>query len=215
MTLPVQEFVTDLKIGRLYLRELDISNCLATVTITSNAFHLRPARLFVNGAPASTVIGLDLGVRLIDFKTYSPFNSVKRERRTVEEYHLTPIKRTESDEDFPAWALIHNGEGKTVRWTDLQLPLYRLAMERRYPGAKIHTAYATLGKTKVDVNFDPWPALEGPLLDSARACALGIIESVRARTFWPPKEKPQYDDFEALFFGDVLTAVDASVIAKE
>lgn len=169
----------------------------------------------ISGVVDRVEVHEQLGVRLIDFKTYSPFNSVKRERRTVEEYHLTPLKRTESDEDFPAWALTHNSEGKVVRWTDLQLPLYRLAMERRYPGAEIQTAYATLGKTKVDVNFDPWPALEGPLLDSARECALGIIASVRARTFWPPKEKPQYDDFESLFFGDVLSAVDASAIAKE
>jgi ATP-dependent helicase/nuclease subunit B len=155
-----------------------------------------------------------LGIRLIDFKTYSPTKAGKGERRSVEAYHLTPIKRTESEEDFPAWMRTHNSEGKVVRWTDLQLPLYRLAMERRYPGEKIHTAYATLGKTKGDIALDPWPALEGALLDSARMCAEGIVTAVRARTFWPPTEKPQYDDFEALFFGDVKLAVDPTAIVQ-
>ena len=155
------------------------------------------------------------GVRLIDFKTYSPYNSVKRERRTVEEYHLTNIKRTEHAEDFPQWSLTQNSNGEPARWTDLQLPLYRLAMERRYPGEKIQTAYATLGKTKIDIALDPWPALEGPQLASAKACAEGIINAVRQRTFWPPTEKVRYaDDFDALFFGDPIKAVDARLIAS-
>ena len=155
----------------------------------------------------------DLGVRLIDFKTYSPYNSVKRERRTVEEYHLTPIKRTESVTDFPNWALTTNSAGQAARWTDLQLPLYRLAMQRRYPDETIQVAYATLGKTKIDIGLDPWPGLAGELLTSAKACAEGVIAAVRERTFWPPAEKTTYaDDFGALFFGDPRTAVDPSLI---
>lgn len=152
-----------------------------------------------------------LGVRLIDFKTYSPSAAKDGEHRSVEDYHLMKIKRTQDASDFPQWMLTRNSKGEVARWTDLQLPLYRLAMERRHPGSKIHTAYATLGKTKADVTLDAWPALEGWQLASAKTCAEGIISAVQARTFWPPAEKlPFSDDFGHLFFGEPLEAVDAA-----
>lgn len=173
------------------------------------------AGMMVSGIVDRVEVNDHFGVRLIDFKTYSPYNSVKRQRKSVEEYHMIKLKRTEDAEAFPAWMLTTNSGGDLARWTDLQLPLYRLAMERRYPGAKIQTAYATLGKTKIDIGLDPWPQLEGALLASAKQCAEGIIDAVRSRTFWPPAEKIPYSDaFGAMFFGDVLTAVDPSAITN-
>jgi ATP-dependent helicase/nuclease subunit B len=156
------------------------------------------------------------GVRLIDFKTYSPYDSVKRARKTVEEYHLAKIKRSEDPAALTPWVLAPRSSGELARWSDLQLPLYRLAMERRFPAERITTAHATLGKTKADIGLDEWPALEGALLESAKACAEGVIESIRARTFWPPAEKlPFGDDFGHLFFGDVAKAVDASLLIRK
>ncbi len=155
-----------------------------------------------------------LGVRLIDFKTYSPTAAGKGESKGVEDYHLTKLKRNESAADFPSWMLTSNSKGELCRWTDLQLPLYRLAMERRYHGAKVQTAYATLGKTKADIALDAWPDLEGELLQSARTCAESIIAAIRSRTFWPPSKKLTFaDDFGHLFFGDPVKAVNASLIS--
>lgn len=157
-----------------------------------------------------------LGIRLIDFKTYSPSTAQKGERKSVEDYHLNKIKRTEDASLLAPWALTHNGKGEEARWADLQLPLYHLAMQRIYPNEKIHTAYATLGKTKGDIGIDAWPDLEGSQLASAKACAEGIISAVLARHFWPPAEKlPFGDDFGQLFFGDPLKAVDASLISYQ
>jgi ATP-dependent helicase/nuclease subunit B len=154
------------------------------------------------------------GVRLVDFKTYSPTAAGKGESKGVEDYHLTKLKRNESAADFPSWMLTSNSKGELCRWTDLQLPLYRLAMERRYPGTKVQTAYATLGKTKADIALDAWPDLEGELLQSARACAESIIAAIRSRTFWPPSKKLTFaDDFGHLFFGDPVKAVNASLIS--
>ena len=173
------------------------------------------AGMTISGIVDRVEVNEQLGVRLIDFKTYSPFNALKRKRKSVEEYHLTKIKRTEDESLFPPWMLTHNREGEMSRWTDLQLPLYCMAMERRYPGLKIQAAYATLGKTKADIGLDPWPELNGTLLESARNCAGGIIEAVRARTFWPPAEKIPYTDaFGPMFFGDPMSAVDATAITK-
>jgi hypothetical protein len=154
------------------------------------------------------------GVRLVDFKTYSPTAAGKGESKGVEDYHLTKLKRNESAADFPSWMLTGNSKGELCRWTDLQLPLYRLAMERRYPGTKVQTAYATLGKTKADIALDAWPDLEGELLQSARTCAESIIAAIRSRTFWPPSKKLTFaDDFGHLFFGDPVKAVNASLIS--
>ena len=155
-----------------------------------------------------------LGVRLIDFKTYSPSSAKGGERKSVEDYHLAKLTRTQDAAGFPQWMLTRNSKGEVARWTDLQLPLYRLAMERRHPAAKIHTAYATLGKTKADVALDAWPELEGWQLASARTCAEGIVNAIQSRAFWPPAEKlPFGDDYGHLFFGEPLEAVDPSRLA--
>ena len=155
-----------------------------------------------------------LGVRLIDFKTRSAFDPVKKVRKTVENYHLMPLKRSEEPENFAEWALVTSSDGNAARWIDLQLPLYRLAMEKRSPGEKITTAHVTLSKTKPEIDLDEWGGLDGALLESARTCAEGVIAAIRSREFWPPAEKLPYgDDFGHLFFGEPLEAVDASLLA--
>ncbi|MEZ5385237.1 MAG: PD-(D/E)XK nuclease family protein [Prosthecobacter sp.] len=152
-----------------------------------------------------------LGIRLIDFKTHSAFDAQTKSRRTVEDYHLLPLKRGEEPELVAPWRLAQRSDGKTGRWVRLQLPLYRLAMEERYPGEKITTAHVTLSKTKPEIDLDEWAGLDGVLLESARTCAEGVITAIRGHQFWPPAEKLPYDDdFGHLFFGEVLEAVDAS-----
>jgi ATP-dependent helicase/nuclease subunit B len=154
-----------------------------------------------------------LGIRLLDFKTHSPYDAMKRARKTVEEYHAERLKRTENPAEFQAWRLLRLSNGADGRWVDLQLPLYRLAMERRYPGEAIATAHVTLGKTKADIGLDEWPELEGSMLESARACAEGVTAAIRAREFWPPAERlPFGDDFGHLFFGEPLESVDAGAL---
>lgn len=155
-----------------------------------------------------------LGIRLIDFKTHSVFDAQSKSRRTVEDYHLQPLKRSEDPELLPEWRLALRSDGKTGRWTRLQLPLYRLAMGKRFPGEKITTAHVTLSKTKPEIDLDEWPGLDGALLEGARACAEGVIAAIRNREFWPPAEKLPYgDDFGHLFFGEPLEAVDPSLLA--
>ncbi len=146
-----------------------------------------------------------LGVRLTDFKT--------RKRETVEERHITALKSTEQAESFAEWMLVTSSSGAAARWTDLQLPLYRLSMERRFPGERITTAHVSLSKTQPEIGIEEWSALDDVLLDSARRCAEGVITAIRGRQFWPPVEELPYgDDFEALFFGEPLNAVDESLL---
>ena len=105
-----------------------------------------------------------LGYRVFDFKTFSP-----REKSVVD-FHVSPIKRSENIEDFPEWCRVTNEHGKPSRWTDLQLPLYRLALEERFPGDIISVGYVTLGKTKKEIAISMWDNLEEEYLDSAKIC---------------------------------------------
>lgn len=145
------------------------------------------------------------GYRVFDFKTMSPKD------KQVVEFHVTPIKRSEDIDSFPEWCRVTNDSGKLSRWIDLQLPLYRLALEERFPGEKISVGYVTLGRTRKEVAISMWEDIDDRYLESAKDCVSGIIESVRNQRFWPPTERlPYRDNFEELFFGDPLTSVDPS-----
>ena len=60
--LPFQNFTCDLSIGRLYLREVTISNWTAAVKLDGSQVHVTPFQLSLNGAPVSLNADLDLGV---------------------------------------------------------------------------------------------------------------------------------------------------------
>ena len=148
------------------------------------------------------------GIRLLDFKTMSPVQDGKRKK--VSDFHLARLKRTESPERFPDWAIRDEG---TTRWIDLQLPLYVLATASRLPGEAISTGYVTLGRAKSEICIDLWDSLDPETLESARTCAEGVIAAIRNRLFWPPAEKTPYaDPFDPLFFGDPESAVDPALI---
>ena len=153
------------------------------------------------------------GTRVVDFKTFSPGSG--SHRNTVDSYHLVPLKRTEDENSFPDWMLVESGDGRLLRWTDLQLPLYVLAMKERDPKATITAAYATLGKSEAEVAIDQWTDLDEALLDSALACAEGAIQAIRDEHFWPPSEDaPPWDDFKDLLQPATEDAVDPTGLTQ-
>ncbi len=62
MSLPLQNFTFDLNLGRFYLREVAITNLLATARIDGGHVLLKPFQLTLNGAPVSATLDVDLGV---------------------------------------------------------------------------------------------------------------------------------------------------------
>ncbi len=62
VNLPVKNFVVDANIGRLYLRELEITNFQTNLKLDRSAVTIDPLRLAVNGAPVTSKITLDLSV---------------------------------------------------------------------------------------------------------------------------------------------------------
>jgi uncharacterized protein involved in outer membrane biogenesis len=58
--LPVKLLTFDAKIGRCFLREVDMSNVVANARIEGSRVVLKPVQLAINGAPVNTEIDLDL-----------------------------------------------------------------------------------------------------------------------------------------------------------
>ncbi|NNE91781.1 MAG: hypothetical protein HKN23_09050 [Verrucomicrobiales bacterium] len=156
----------------------------------------------------------DHGLRILDFKTGGVAQWDRAMDRWVEENHMSRNKRTESPENFPDWSHVTNSKGELSRWTDLQLPLYALAIAEKYPGETIETGYGLIGESAQDTQLLTWPELTcgTEMLKSAKTCALGVVESVQARKFWPPSERVRYDDFRDLLFGDPQSAIDETLL---
>ena len=139
------------------------------------------------------------GLRILDFKT-------KKKPTPVVKAHLRAPKRSENPEGFPSWRLTAI-KGKAMCWTNLQIPLYLLALASRFPSTNCVSGYVQLGATKGAVSLDLWHDLDEELLESAQNCALGVIENIQKQVFWPPTEKPEFDNFSDLLFGDPTTAI--------
>ncbi|PYJ99080.1 MAG: hypothetical protein DME23_10495, partial [Verrucomicrobia bacterium] len=63
VALPFQQFTFDAKIDRLYLREIAVSNFLATVKLNHGEVAVKPLQLAFNGAPVSASALVNLAVK--------------------------------------------------------------------------------------------------------------------------------------------------------
>jgi len=100
-------------------------------------------------------------------------------------------------------------EGKDRRWVDLQLPLYRLLLpDTEEWWGRVEAGYFKLPKAVNDTGVAMWEGFSDEVLESARACAEGVVRDVKERSFWPPAAKVTYDDYEALFYGGAEPCID-------
>jgi len=138
-------------------------------------------------------------IRVLDYKTSDKAG-------VPEEAHLGSLPK---ETEWPAYARVEVA-GRQRRWTDLQLPLYSIllssAQELRGP---FELGYFNLPKALDDTSVFLWENLSAALLESANACARGVICDIKSRRFWPPAQKTRYDDFESLFVGDPTVCVNA------
>jgi len=140
-------------------------------------------------------------LRVIDYKT-GGVRSVDGEHRRK------PNSRSVLPEHIPQDSpVIFQGttRGKAVdfRWTNLQLPLYAAAVSERLNATPV-PCYVTLGSTAADVRLCEWTEFTGDDLSAAMECARWIVARIADGVFWPPAEKPRYDDFAALAAGRPL-----------
>lgn len=151
------------------------------------------------------------GLRVLDFKT----SSVLKDGKKTVDSHLGNLRRAESPEDCKAWQLVtltdKKGKEKTMKWIDLQIPLYCIGLAERYPGCPITAGYAALGDTEDAVGLDVWGDLDDELLRHAKECAEGVITSIQKGIFWPPMDRPpSWDTFADILFPTPIATVDAS-----
>ncbi len=131
-------------------------------------------------------------LRVLDFKT--------GQLKTPREAHLRNLRRHENASELPPWMIVPGS--KIKRWTDLQLPLYLLALQSRGHSGPMITGYANLGRAKSEVALQLWEDLDESLLSAAQDCVEGVTEAITARQFWPPATRVDYDDFATMLLGD-------------
>ena len=111
----------------------------------------------------------------------------------------------------PADYTLVDVNGKTRRWTDLQLPLYtELLRANGITGSNdVDVAYFNLPKAATQTGVSVWEGLNRELIASAVTCASEVIRRIRDGVFWPPSDAVKYDDYESLLSGEVAESIAA------
>ena len=143
-------------------------------------------------------------LRVIDYKTGKVDGVEKAHRRKLRAGTVSPAHLPA---DCPAfYEGIEKGKAADFQWTNLQLPLYAIAVKAR--DKIIPTpCYFTLGSTAADVEIHEWADFSPADLDAANNCAEWIAGQILTGNFWPPAEKVRYDDFAILTAGRTLEEV--------
>ncbi len=115
--------------------------------------------------------------------------------------------------DYARFGMDERGKTKEKRWTDLQLPLYRLALQAKY-GANIETGYLMMPKAVGDTRVETLE-LGDDVLAAARTCAEGIIGDVRSEIFWPLVPQGEWDNYEGMHLGMPEVTIDARCVTGE
>lgn len=151
------------------------------------------------------------GYRILDYKTSS--KAVK-----PVDAHLKSVRSKAEQErrrDLPnaSWATMDHG-GKFYAWQNLQLPLYARIMAAHYDVEAVQVGYINLPRAVSESRLEVWENLDSSLLESAWACAEGVIDCVRKGIFWPPAAAVKYDDFESLIFQDAESSFDPAKLQR-
>ena len=140
-------------------------------------------------------------LRVIDYKTGGVANVDGEHRKKLTAQTALPA-HIPADSPVIHQAMAR-GKAADHRWMNLQLPLYAVAV-RQHMEALPAPCYITLGATAADVKLNEWPGFGESDLTAANECAAWIVEKIAEGVFWPPAEKPRYDDFAALAAGRPL-----------
>ena len=82
---------------------------------------------------------------------------------------------------------------------DLQLPLYAWAVKHE-ADLDLQLGYFILPALGTDTGVQLLEPYTPELQQHAMDCAAAIVVKVKAQEFWPPKDKPKYDEFNGILF---------------
>ena len=137
--------------------------------------------------------------RVLDFKTMDKFTDPMAA-------HCKAVKQVVAGEEWKVFSI--GGEGKVLRWVDVQLPLYAAALRGHLLGPVTQVGYGCLPKGVMETDLALWEGFDERWEESAVACAAEVVRRVRAGVFWPPNEGvARSRDFEALWPYGVMGAV--------
>ena len=140
-------------------------------------------------------------LRVIDYKTGKVDAVDKSHRRKLGANSVLPPHLTG---DCPAiYSGSSKGKSADFQWTNLQLPLYSLALAGRTDTPPL-PCYFTLGATEADVDIHEWTDFSADDLQAAKTCVGWLVEQISSGIFWPPAEKIPYDDYAVLGAGRKL-----------
>jgi len=143
--------------------------------------------------------------RIIDYKS-------SKDAKTPDEEHYHPLTRKESLLELSGYETFELA-GKTSRWTDLQLPLYRkFFLSEMEKGSSeqvgipllkegpVECAYFLIPSLLEKTEIVPFEGFEG-WEQKAGACISGIVDAIGKGIYWPPRdtESGWKDEFERIF----------------
>jgi ATP-dependent helicase/nuclease subunit B len=133
-------------------------------------------------------------LRVVDYKTgataTNPFKA-----------HLQAVPAEKNPAALgPLWIVEGQGNAKDkqYRWTDLQLPLYAAAVQKKWGLEKTPEAYyAQLPAAIGDTTFELFEGF-GDTIENALLWAEEAAKRIQNGVFWPPAPEMKYDDLAAL-----------------
>lgn len=136
--------------------------------------------------------------RVLDYKTYARRRPVEGDHRVA----VTPATVLPQHLEGVEAVLCPAANGKAMRWTNLQVPLYSAGL-----GAIDELGYFILGASQGEVGIELWNGFHPADAGSALACAGWVAARIAAGAFWPPAGKVKYDDAAVLAMGRPLAEV--------
>ena len=144
-------------------------------------------------------------LRVVDYKTGKGIEVNKAHIQKEKSGSERPIHLTA--EDCPVYfTLTENNKLESYRWVDLQVAFYSHAVMKKHQKLARPT-YFLIGPSKSDVKISEWSDFSEQHLELAINCAQWIAKQIQSGIFWPPAEKPKYDDFKMLSCGKNLVEV--------
>jgi ATP-dependent helicase/nuclease subunit B len=134
----------------------------------------------------------DFGQRVIDYKTSASLGKVSGEHCSKVTANTRLLEHW-GEESPVFFTMDEKGKPQTLRWTNLQLPLYAAAIRER-TGTLPTPCYIGVGTSRDKVKVDPWEEFSEAHLESAWKCAEWIGGQIAGSVFWPPAEKVPYPD---------------------
>ena len=139
-------------------------------------------------------------VRVLDYKT-------SNKAKPPADAHWRRFNEARDEELVPRYARFQIGD-KMYRWKNLQLPLYAWALEQEF-GTAIALGYFNIPEVGANTGISLLEPFDRELFNAAVDCAKGVVADLKSGRFWPPADKPDYDDFNGILFGQATkTAIE-------